>query len=531
VLQSHFKKTFQQSRWEVFRMFDPRRRHPRIAMEMMIDVLKFIVHIHLSRSTVKPGLGEAKQGWIKTTLLFTVLVNFPIVCVTLRPIIIMSRSALWRQEGNVKERERTADEIFETVVEEGRVRSRSRGVLPLWGPEDSFHFNPLLLRNTRQSPYFQKCCRNLSDWNAIIDEIYYEVKHLQPFSTDQSPSTAFCLLLRLLCLRMTDHQMDLTLKHADSPYIRGIGFLYLRYAGPPDQIWRWIEPYLYDDEELIVEAAGKRSNNNNRDSTKTVGEFVRHLFNSRDFHGTPLPRFPIQMEREIQVKLLQAEKVAERAAQHHKNQQRMRYFETLGNQVMALYGDDENPITWYKAVVDRVITRDELSGKPLNYPRFVVTFTEYGNTETVMLGEMDVLEGRWKDEKLHGGTTTDQGYDRHGGGGGGGRPPHDLYDEVRRRERETVTADKGWARRPASTKAMLAQPQKRSSSKHSVQDEDYDFRRAGPAANQSNPPPSSNQQQNQRQSPVPAAAAAPKRSAEELAAVAEKKRRLMAKYG
>lgn len=429
----------------------------------------------------------------------------------------MSRSALWRQEANVKDRERTADEIFETVIEEGRMRSRGRGVLPLWGPEDSFHFNPLLLRNTRQSPYFQKCCRNLSDWNAIIDEIYYEVKHLQPFSTDQSPSTAFCLLLRLLCLRMTDHQMDLTLKHADSPYIRGIGFLYLRYAGPPDQIWRWIEPYLYDDEELVVEAAGKRGG---RDSTKTVGEFVRNLFNSRDFHGTPLPRFPIQMEREIQVKLLQAEKVAERAAQHNKNQQRMRHFETLGNEVMALYGDDENPITWYKAIVDRVITRDEQSGKTLKYPRFVVTFTEYGNTETVMLGEIDVLEGRWKDEKLpHGGGTT---------GNGDGD-----YDEVRRRERETVTADKGWARRPASTKAMLAQPQKRS--KHSVQDEDYDFRRSGSTPN-NQPKPNKAAASQQQQPPVPAAvaasaAAAPKRSAEELAAVAEKKRRLMAKYG
>ena len=33
----------------------------------------------------------------------------------------MSRSALWRQEGNRKERERQADELFLTAVEEGRV--------------------------------------------------------------------------------------------------------------------------------------------------------------------------------------------------------------------------------------------------------------------------------------------------------------------------------------------------------------------------------------------------------------------------
>lgn len=33
----------------------------------------------------------------------------------------MSRSALWRQEGVKKERERQADELFQLAVEEGRV--------------------------------------------------------------------------------------------------------------------------------------------------------------------------------------------------------------------------------------------------------------------------------------------------------------------------------------------------------------------------------------------------------------------------
>ena len=33
----------------------------------------------------------------------------------------MSRSALWRQEAHVKERERQAQDVFSTAVEEGRV--------------------------------------------------------------------------------------------------------------------------------------------------------------------------------------------------------------------------------------------------------------------------------------------------------------------------------------------------------------------------------------------------------------------------
>ena len=405
----------------------------------------------------------------------------------------------------MKEREQRAEEIFQAACDEGRSRSRSANVLPLWGSDDSFHFNSLLLRNTIQSPYFQKCCQKLNDWNAVIDEIYYEVKSLTPFQVDRTPSSAFCLLLRLLTMRMTSHQVDLTLKHVDSPYIRGIGFLYLRYAGPPDQAWKWVQPYLQDEEEIKVEGG-------HRASAMSMGEFVRNLFSQREYYGTPLPRLPVAIERDLQVKFLQAEKVSERAAQHFKNADRMKHFQTLGSQVMALYGDEENPIEWYKAVVDRVIVGDESSGVELKYPRFVVTFSEYGNTETVTLGEMDVMEGDWK----HSGKR-DSGQKRDNRGYGR-RDRHDnrhLYEEVRRRERDTATADRGWARRPPSAKNSLSRATSRRP--HTVQDEPV-----RPRAKHA-PPKAS-----------PATAAAPpsrKRTPEELAAIAEKKRKLMAKYG
>ena len=340
------------------------------------------------------------------------------------------------------------------------------------------------------------------DWNAVIDEIYYQVKHVQPFMspTDKTPSTAFCLLLRMMTIRMSEHQMDLTLKHADSPYIRAIGFLYLRYAGPPDQILRWIEPYLFDNEPIKVEGGHNSPNT-------TIGEFVRSIFDARDYFGTPLPRYPIQIERDLRVRLLAAEKVAQRAAKHFKNDRVMRHFRTLGAQVMALYGDDENPTTWYQAVVDRVVTVDE-AGFALTHPRFVVTFTEYGNTETVNLGEMDMLDGNWRQE--------DPAKDR--------LREDDLYDEVRRRDRENVTASKGWARKPASTKSMLSQTS--GTRKHSLQDEFPERKRPPPGSerhDRGGPPPP---REPNFKPPAPK-----KRTAEEMAAIAEKKRKLQAKYG
>jgi hypothetical protein len=60
--------------------------------------------------------------------------------------------------------------------------NRAKNLLPLWGPDDSFHLNPMLLEKIIKSPYFQKCCQDLTDWNTLVDEVYYQVKHLEPWA-------------------------------------------------------------------------------------------------------------------------------------------------------------------------------------------------------------------------------------------------------------------------------------------------------------------------------------------------------------
>ena len=177
--------------------------------------------------------------------------------------------------------------------------------------------------------------------------------------------------------------MTLMLNHVDSPYIRCIGFLYLRFASDPGGVWQWFEPYLYDEEPVRIDS------NFNKPEIR-MGEYVRSLLTDMDYFETLLPRLPVSIEREIKVKLLQAEKIEQRAQQHMKDKDRMKYLHKLGNRIRAMYGDEENPVTWYDAVVDRVITRDDESGLELSRPKFLVTFPEYGNTELVTLGEVDM---------------------------------------------------------------------------------------------------------------------------------------------
>lgn len=93
----------------------------------------------------------------------------------------MSRSALWRQEGNAKARQQQAEELFQLAVEEGR-NNRAKNLVPMWGPDDSFHLNPMLLQNIIKSSYFQKCCRDILDYNSLVDQIYYDVKHVEPWA-------------------------------------------------------------------------------------------------------------------------------------------------------------------------------------------------------------------------------------------------------------------------------------------------------------------------------------------------------------
>ena len=400
----------------------------------------------------------------------------------------------------------------------------------------------------------------------------------------KSPSTAFCLLLRLFTLRCTEKQMTLMLDHVDSPYIRCIGFLYLRYAADPNSLWAWFSPYLYDD-ELVQIRQGQ--------ADTTVGKYVQMLLNDLDYYGTRLPRLPLTIERQFKVKLLQAEKVEERARRNLENKAAMEYFQKVGARVQALYGDEENPVTWYDAVVDRVILRDRETGEMLARPKFQVTFPEYGNTEIVTLGEIDLPgTNNSKPPAVERGGRSD-GYDRRGErdyprddrdrgrGYGHGRgddrdrgkgypddnrgrgydnyqqddrydPRHqrrersrsrdrgnnlndarreeeELMDEVLRRERDkTAAKGRSYAARPATFKDSLGSPGMQS--KHMDRDANWKPRR-----NQESKPQVERRDESKDSKPAAAAAAAPppppKKTAAELAAIQEKKRKLMSKYG
>ncbi|XP_050946228.1 pre-mRNA splicing factor SR-like 1 isoform X3 [Cucumis melo] len=135
-------------------------------------------------------------------------------------------------------------------------------------PIDSL-LEKVLCMNILSSDYFKELYR-LKTYHEVVDEIYNQVDHVEPWMTGncRGPSTAFCLLYKFFTMKLTVKQMHGLLKHEDSPYIRAIGFLYLRYVADPKTLWNWFEPYVKDDEEFSPGSHGRMT---------TMGVYVRDL--------------------------------------------------------------------------------------------------------------------------------------------------------------------------------------------------------------------------------------------------------------
>ncbi|KAL2240998.1 UNVERIFIED_CONTAM: Pre-mRNA splicing factor SR-like 1 [Sesamum indicum] len=149
----------------------------------------------------------------------------------------------------------------------------------------------VLCMNILSSDYFRDLLR-LKTYHEVIDEIYVTVTHVEPWMTGncRGPSTAFCLLYKFFTMKLTVKQMHGLLKHPDSPYIRAIGFLYLRYIADPKTLWSWYEPYLKDDEEFSPGSDGRMT---------TMGVYIRDLLLGQYYFDTLFPRIPVPVMRTI----------------------------------------------------------------------------------------------------------------------------------------------------------------------------------------------------------------------------------------
>lgn len=197
----------------------------------------------------------------------------------------------------------------------GNPADKKNNVLPLWGNEKTMNLNNLILTNILSSPYFKVNLYKLKTYHEVVDEIYYNVQHLEPWEKGSRKtsgqtgmcggvrgvgaggivSTAFCILYKLFTLKLTRKQLTGLMNHCDSPYIRALGFMYIRFTQPPADLVDWYEPYLDDEEELDVKAGGGQ--------TLRLGDMLRHLLTKLEWFATLFPRIPVPIQKEIERRL------------------------------------------------------------------------------------------------------------------------------------------------------------------------------------------------------------------------------------
>lgn len=218
------------------------------------------------------------------------------------------------------------DDDDDPTIDTGR-KTKANNTLPIFGNEKTMNLNQLILTNILQSPYFKNNLYELKTYHEVIDEIYYQVKHLEPWERGSRKvggqtgmcgsvrgvgaggivSTCFCILYKLYTLKLTRKQLNGLLKHKDSPYIRALGFMYIRFTQPPTDFFKWFEPYL-EDKEVIEVKSGLEM---------TIGELIRQMLTKLDWFSTLLPRIPVPAQKEIESKLHDYDKKMRKSRSAH----------------------------------------------------------------------------------------------------------------------------------------------------------------------------------------------------------------------
>lgn len=69
-----------------------------------------------------------------------------------------------------------------TILEYGQKKSgKQHNVLSFYGNEATMNLNSLILTNIQGSSYFKVQLFKLKTYHEVVDEIYYQVKHLEPW--------------------------------------------------------------------------------------------------------------------------------------------------------------------------------------------------------------------------------------------------------------------------------------------------------------------------------------------------------------
>lgn len=310
----------------------------------------------------------------------------------------------------------------------------------------TYGFSTLVQTHILDSHYYQSIL-GLQSFEQLIEEANQYAKSVEPYMPDSTvmPTPFICLVHRLFTLSLDGNQMFHLLDHTESPYIRCLGFVYLRFGLHIDRLWGWLGEYVLDDEEFQpTQGVGQEKT--------TIGEFVEELLSKEKYYGALLPRVTGAVKRQLEEKLAP---VAQCRKRTWANRENLDFYRQKGTRVEACIEG-----TWHDGTVVELI-----EDFPSRLKVLVRLNGSDGGEETVHLGKVILRDGpTWgmepkkkasKRERSRSRSQDRVDWSRHKG-----KSDEDLVEELRRgaRERAVCTSGKDYSRRPTTFDKGLAQP-------------------------------------------------------------------------
>ena len=172
---------------------------------------------------------------------------------------------------------------------------KRHGLMPTWGDKNTWNLSALMRKNVLSSSYFNQLyqLRELSD---ILPEVEKHVKSSEPWipGTCHTPTTLFCCLIKLFMMKLTEGQVRFLCDNSN-PYLKVLGFLYIRFLSDPQELWDRLSNYTLST-QVFESTPG---------TPTTIGQYVEKLLLEQDYYGLQLPRIPITIQTMINEKCLQ----------------------------------------------------------------------------------------------------------------------------------------------------------------------------------------------------------------------------------
>lgn len=314
------------------------------------------------------------------------------------------------------------------------------GLLEVANPK-TYGLPPLLQSHIIESQHF-KSLMNLESLEQIVEEICNFADSCEPYNQNSStvPSALFCCLYRTFTMGLDSRRLQRLIDSHESPFVRCCGFLFVRFALDPGQLWSWLGEYVLDEEEF--------GPSKDADWVTSVGEFVEALLSQERYYSVVLPRLPMSAKRQLEAKLAMVPQFRKRT---QANQKLLDVYRRHDVQVEA-EEDGKWEQGWTVELDDSHITRPKLriqlkSGREVNVHigRVILADTNYSGDKGYHRGS-DTID--WARSK--------------------GRSQAELIDEQRTRDRERAVCASGkeYAKKPVGFKVACALPREMGAASH-----------------------------------------------------------------